>query len=87
MSIVEVRDHALWAKHIHSNERLRNKILGLSQGALIELIVDGWRGTWVKMDDGRDGRPTPGLKALGTAREKWHALNDTRGALVSVEEA
>ena len=41
MSIVEVRDHALWVKHIHGNERLKAKILGLSQGDTIELIVDG----------------------------------------------
>ena len=41
MSHVEVRDHALWAKHIHGNEPLKEKILSLSQGQLVELIVDG----------------------------------------------
>ncbi|SEM27516.1 hypothetical protein SAMN05443999_11815 [Roseovarius azorensis] len=87
MSIVEVRDHALWAKHIHGNEQLKNKILGLSQGKIIELVVDGWRGTWVKMDDGTDGRPTPGLKAVGTARQKWHEMNEQRGSIVSIQEA
>ena len=87
LSIVEVRDHALWAKHIHGNERLRERIVGLSQGELIELVIDGWRGTWVKMDDGKDGRPTSGLKAVGTARQKWHGMNDQRGSVVSIEEA
>jgi len=87
MSIVEVRDHALWAKHIHGNEQLKTKILGLSQGKIIELIVDGCRGTWVKMDDGTDGRPTPGLKAVGTARTKWHEMNEQRGSVVSIQEA
>jgi hypothetical protein len=85
MSIVEVRDHALWAKHIHGDEALRKKIIGLNQGSVIELVVDGWRGSWVKMDDGTDGRPTPGLKAIGTARQRWHELNSQRGALVSIE--
>ena len=87
MSIVEIRDHALWAKHIHGNEHLKGKILGLSQGERIDLIVDGWRGSWVKMDDGKDGRPTPGLKAVGAARQKWHEMNGQRGTLVSIEEA
>jgi hypothetical protein len=31
LSIVEVRDHALWAKHIHSNEQPWDKVLGPSQ--------------------------------------------------------
>ena len=87
MSIVEVRDYALWAKHIHGNERLKEKIIGLSQGDLVELIVDGWRGTWVKMEDGKDGRPTAGLKAVGTARQKWHGMNDQWGCHVPIEEA
>jgi hypothetical protein len=87
MSIVEVRDHALWAKHIHGNESLKNKILGMSQGELVELVVDGYRGTWVKMDDGKDGRPTPGVKAVGIARQKWHEMTDRRGSTVSIQEA
>jgi len=87
MSLAEVRDHALWVKHIHGDEPLKKKILSLSQGEFIELVVDGWRGAWVKMDDGKDGRPTPGIKALGDARQNWHAMNDQRGTFVSIEEA
>jgi hypothetical protein len=86
LSIVEVRDHALWVKHIHGNESLKEKILSLSQGELIKLVVDGCEGTWVKMEDGKDGRPTQGLKGVGIAREKWHELNDRRGSLVSITE-
>ena len=86
MSYVEVRDHALWAKHIHGNDALKIKIISLPAGELIELIVDGWKGAWVKMDDGKDGRPTPGIKAMGSARTKWHEMNDQRGILVSIRE-
>jgi hypothetical protein len=86
MSKVEIRDHALWAKHIHGNEQLKEKILGLPEKQLVELVVDGFRGDWKKMDDGRDGRPTPGLKAIGEARTKWHSLQDQRGTLVSIAE-
>jgi hypothetical protein len=87
MSHVEVRDHALWTKHIHGNEPLKEKIHSMSAGQLIELVVNGVRGQWVKMDNGKDGRPTPGIKALGAARKNWHALNDERGTVVPIREA
>jgi len=87
MSHVEVRDHALWVKHIHGNDPLKNKILSLLQGELIQLIVDDWRGPWVKMDDGKDGRPTPGIKAVGVSRQRWLKMNDQRGTIVSIKEA
>ena len=86
MSIVEVRDHALWAKHIHGNSQLKDKILAMPEGDLIELVVDGWQGTWVKMADGKDGRPTPGIKGVGTARQNWHGMTDRRGSVVPIEE-
>ncbi len=87
MSLVEVRDHSLWPKHIHGNESLKEKLLVMPSGTLIELTVDGFRGHWKKMDDGKDGRPTPGIKPIGSAREHWHELQEERGKLVTIEEA
>lgn len=85
MSVVEVRDYVLWPKHIHGNAPLRDELLALGPGALVKLVVDGVEGTWVKMDDGKTGAPTPGLKALGIAREHWHGLfRERRGAVVEV---
>ena len=85
MSVVEARDYALWPKHIHGNPGLRDELLALEAGALINLEVDGVVGTWVKMDDGKNGAPTPGLKALGVAREHWHGLfKANRGAVVKI---
>ncbi len=85
MSLVEIRDHALWIKHIHKNEPLKEVLMNLPAGDLIELKVDGFQGMWKKMDDGKDGRPTAGIKGLGNARDRWHELQDKRGDLVSVE--
>jgi hypothetical protein len=85
MSMVEVRDHALWIKHIHGNEPLKDGLLELSGGMLVELQVAGFRGMWKKMDDGKDGRPTQGIKALGKARDQWHALQTDRGELVTIK--
>ncbi len=86
MSIVEIRDHSLWPKHIHGNDPLKDRLLNLGEGGLIELEVDGFQGWWKRMDIGKDGRSVPGIKALGKARGKWHALQPRRGELVSIKE-
>ena len=85
MSVVEARDYVLWPKHIHGNPALRDELLALSAGAVVTLEVDGVVGMWVKMDDGKTGAPTPGLKALGAARIHWHGLfKVNRGAVVKI---
>ena len=88
MSIVEIRDYALWPQHIHGNDVLKHKLLQLEEGVLIELVVGGIRGMWKKMDDGKDGRPTTGIKGIGKAQEHWHDLyRKRRGDLIDIEEA
>jgi hypothetical protein len=58
MAKVEVRDHAMWIKHIHGDVALADRLLAMSAGSLIALNVDGVSGHWRKMDDGKDGRAT-----------------------------
>ena len=87
MGLVEIRDHAIWVKHIHEADDLVKKLMDLPGGKLIELEIDGFKGMWKKMDDGKDGRKTNGIKALGKAQEHWHSLQDRRGDLVSIKEA
>jgi hypothetical protein len=86
VSVVEIRDHSLWPKHIHGNEPLKRKLLGMPEGTLIELEVDGFLGTWKKMSNGKDGLPMPGIRAIGPARQHWHGLQIRRGQLVSISE-
>lgn len=86
MSFVEIKDHALWAKHIHGNKKLKEKILSMNAGDIIHLEVNGMNGVWVKMEDGKDGRPTPGLKGIGKAKAFWHGLQDQRGEIVTIKE-
>ncbi len=88
MGVVEARDYVLWPKHIHGDPALRDELLGLTAGEVVRLDVDGIIGTWVKMEDGTKGQPTPGLKALGTAREHWHGLfKENPGAVVTIKRA
>ena len=87
MAKVEVRDHAIWIKHIHGDEGLTEKLNQMPAGTLIELTVDGVQGHWRKMDDGKDGRPTNGLRAIGAAKDHWHGIQDQRGKLVDIDAA
>ena len=85
---VEVRDSVLWTKHIRGDDALTATLNALRERSPIDLEVDGCRGTWQKMDNGRDGRPTPGIKPLGPARLHWHDLfRDKRGRAVTVRLA
>lgn len=86
VGMVEARDYALWPSHIHGDDKLKEKLLKLDAGDLVELEVNGHRGMWKKMDDGKDGRPTPGLKGIGSAQREWHSLKDRWGDLVSIKE-
>ena len=80
-----MRDSVLWVKHIRHDDPLRIRLAELSEGTRVELDIDGFRGTWEKMRDGRDGRPTPGLKPQGTARAHWRGLYEKkRGTEVTI---
>ena len=75
----------LWCKHIRGNDALRDSLVALPEGASVELLVDERRGTWEKMRNGRDGRPTAGLKPNGAARAGWRELYpEKRGTLVPI---
>jgi hypothetical protein len=81
-----VKDVVIWVKHIHGADEVRQRIMALRGGETIELAVDGWRGPWVRMKDGRDGRPTPGIRPIGRTRAFWSELfASRRGDLVRLE--
>ena len=88
MAQTAVQDVVIWAKHIHGADGVRDRILALDGGEAIDLVIDGWRGPWVRMKDGADGRPTPGLRPVGRTRRFWSELFATRnGDMVPVELA
>ena len=83
MAYVEIRDHAVWIKHVHGDAPLAELLLSMRAGDIVELEIDGHVGTWRKMDNGKDGRPTPGLRPLGKARVAWLKQQERRGELVT----
>ena len=61
------------------------RILALPQNAPIVLLIDGTPTRFVKMRNGTDGRPTPGLRpAISDAKRFWDALQGRRGERVRV---
>lgn len=86
MATTTVTDFVIWTKHIHGDDGLTARIMGLRAGEVLTLEVDGVEGPWRKMDDGKDGRPTPGIRPLGRAQAFWRDLYKTRrGDVVSLE--
>jgi len=87
MATTTVSDFVIWTKHIHGDGHLAARVAGLRAGEILNLEVDGVEGPWRKMDDGKDGRPTPGLRPVGRAQELWRELYKTRrGDVVSLAE-
>lgn len=88
MADTTVSDFVIWAKHIHGDARLAERVLAMREGETLTLRVDGVVGAWRKMDDGKDGRPTPGIRPLGRAQAFWRELFKTRrGDVVRIELA
>ena len=86
MAQTTVSDFVIWAKHIHGDPALAARILALAPGETVRLRVDGVVGAWRRMDDGRDGRPTRGIRPLGESRKFWRQLYaERRGGVVEVE--
>jgi hypothetical protein len=86
MATTTVSDYVIWIKHIHDDPVLAARISAMRAGDTIDLEVDGAAGTWRKMDDGKDGRATPGLRPIGVAQTAWSNLFKTRrGQVVRIE--
>ena len=87
MILVDVRDDVIWLKHIHGDDDFKGRLQSMKAGQLIRLRVDGVEGYWKKMADGKDGRPTQGLRPLpGDAHDQWRMLQARRGEHVPLEE-
>ena len=86
MAKTTVADHVIWAKHIHDDPLLAARVSAMRAGETIDLEVDGAPGTWRKMDDGKDGRATQGLRPIGAAQTAWRDLfNNRRGQVVRID--
>ncbi len=85
---VEIRDWSLWTKHVRGAPALVALLEALAEDEVVELVVDGRRGEWVKKKSSASAAPTPGLKPVGRMRDTWFEWFKTRrGDLVSIAPA
>ena len=90
MAHVEVKDYALWIKHVHGDEKLRARLDSLEPEETITLKVAGEEGLWRKMSAYRtSGSPTPGLSPIGPMQSRWGEIyrrfKSQGGGLVEIE--
>jgi len=86
MAYVKIRDDTLWANHIEGGKVLKDRILSLASGEVIELEVDGVVGSWEKTRVGKDGRPQQSIKPIGNMKTVWKRFQARRGEVVEVRE-
>lgn len=86
MATVKINDDAIWVKHIEGSEPLRDRIRALRAGDVVELEVDGIVGKWERMRDGRDGRPTLGIKPISHMKAVWAKLRAQSDRIVDLRE-
>jgi len=88
MGVVEVHDGVLWARHIAGDRELCRRIEAMKPEEEIELEIDGRRGWWCKMADGKDGRVTQGLRAASLSTRKWWQdhFKHRKGLALSIRE-
>jgi hypothetical protein len=83
--MVEINDVVIWAKSVY-DPALQKFIIQAPQGKTMFLEIDGVAGNWIKMNDGRDGRPTNGIKPTTyTKNSSWAKIRAQKwGTLVSI---
>jgi hypothetical protein len=72
-------DDVIWLKHIHADPDLSALLYQLRGGTRLRLEIEGVVGEWERMAEGRDKRPTEGLKPVGETREFWRKMKEKRG--------
>ncbi len=92
MAHAEVRDYALWTKHIHGDDALKARLEALEPEQTIALRIQGEVGLWRKMSAYRtSGNPTPGLSPIGPMQARWGEMyrqfKSQGGGLVEIELA
>jgi hypothetical protein len=72
-------DDVIWLKNVSADSNTLALLRQLPASAKLELDIEGFRGEWERMADGKDGRPTLGLKPVGKTLAFWKAMKTRRG--------
>ncbi len=72
-------DDAIWLKHVKADANALAILRQVPAGTSLKLQIEGVTGDWVRMADGKDGRPTLGLKPVGKTLAFWNSMKLRRG--------
>ena len=86
MATVTINDDAIWIGHVQGDKALQQLRRNLRAGDVLDLEVDGVVGTWERMRDGRDGRPTLGIKPISHMKQVWAEMRRNTGRIVHIRE-
>lgn len=86
MAKTRINDNSIWVRHIEEDQKLCDRINKMKPGELVDLEVDGIIGKWERMRDGKDGRPTYGIKPVAEMREIWKQMQRRRNEFVKMRE-
>jgi hypothetical protein len=85
VSKINARDDVIWAKHVKGSPEMVQFFNGMVQGELVALNIDGIEGYWRKMNNGKDGRPTYGLRPDGDTKAFWQSIyHSQKGEMVPI---
>jgi hypothetical protein len=77
MATMEIRDTAIWIKHLEDAD-LGKHLADLNPGDQVDLEVDGVLGRWERMRSDADGRPSFGMRPIGAMSRVWSRWYQTR---------
>ncbi len=83
MATVLNNDDAIWLKNVNADPQTAALLAQLAGGARLKIEIEGVRGDWERMADGKDGRPTYGLKPVGETLRFWKVMKNRRGEYLS----
>jgi hypothetical protein len=79
MATFKHNDDVIWLKHVSADQNTLSLLRQLPARTKLHLEVEGVRGEWERMADGKDGRPTMGLKPVGKTQLFWKSMQHRRG--------
>lgn len=82
-----IRDDSIWLRHINNAPELVKRAESLDEGEALDLLINGQPARFLRMNRGRDGRPTAGLKPGEGSRPLWRRMQERRGERVTIELA
>ena len=72
-------DNAIWLKNVNADPDTVALLRQLKAGTRLKIEIEGHSGDWERMADGKDGRPTLGLKPIGKTLDYWNRMVERRG--------